>query len=273
MIHSKLHQLLFISIGLLSISFLLSCGGGHAHPQPGDQATNGKEYYEIREYVVSSEAQQQEVLAYLKDAAVPGLNRQGISPIGVFTPTAPDSGLNVYMLIPYQNLNQFAEAPGKLMADAAHNQAGAAYLNISDPEMKAYERIDSRLMVAFDSMPKMEVPALKSNPNRVFELRSYESFSEKKGLKKIQMFDGGGEVGIFKKLGFQPVFFAQAITGDEQPNLIYMVTYSSMEDHPNKWNAFREDPGWVKIKDLEEYKNTVSKIHKYFLAPADFSQL
>ncbi|MEM7368117.1 MAG: NIPSNAP family protein [Bacteroidota bacterium] len=273
MLYSQLLRLLSLLIALVGFSMLAGCSHDHPHEADHDHATNGKEYYELREYSVSSAEQQQQVLAYLRDAAVPGLNRQGISPVGVFTPTAPDSGLTIYMLIPYQSLDQFADAPAKLMADAAHNQAGAAYLDLSDPEMKAYDRIDSRLLVAFDSMPKMEVPALKSNPNRVFELRSYESFSEKKGLKKIKMFNVGNEVTIFKNLGFQPVFFAQAITGDELPNLIYMVTYSSMEDHPNKWKSFANDPGWKAVKGLEEYKNTVSKIHKYFLAPTDFSQL
>ena len=266
-----------VTLACIGFALLWGCGAGNQAHDQGD-AHSSKEYYELREYQISSEDQQSQVLAYLKDAAVPGLNRQGISPVGVFTLTDDTTdaadGLNVYMLIPYQSLDQFVEAPDKLMADEAHNSAGAAYLNVSDRENPAFDRIHSTLMVAFDSMPKMEVPSLTAgNQDRIFELRSYESFSEKKGQKKIDMFNIGGEVPIFKNIGAQPVFFAKAITGIEQPNLVYMTTFKDMEDNKAKWDAFRTDPGWVAIKDLEEYKNTVSKIYKYYLSPTDFSQL
>lgn len=276
-----LRFLIVFCLGLALLG-LYACSPDHSHAadpsDDGQEATASKEYYEIRTYHLSSEDQQAKVLAYLKDAAVPGLNRQGISPVGVFTladnATDADSGYNVYMLIPYSSMQQFAEAPLQLMADAEHNQAGAAYLDISDPENKAFDRITSSLSVAFDSMPEMAVPTLTTgNQKRIFELRSYESFSEKKGIKKVKMFNEGGEVRIFTELGFQPVFFAQAIAGDQQPNLIYMITFTDMDDHAAKWKSFVDSPDWAAVKDLPEYANTVSKIHKYFLLPTDFSQL
>ncbi|MEM7659955.1 MAG: NIPSNAP family protein [Bacteroidota bacterium] len=129
-------------------------------------------------------------------------------------------------------------------------------------------------MVAFDSMPSHSVPDLtKQKADRFFELRSYESYSEKKGLDKIRMFNKGGEVAIFEEIGTDPVFFAQAITGDERPNLLYMTTFADTTDHRKKWHAFRTHPTWLAIKGLPEYANTVSKGHTYYLHPAEFSQL
>ena len=111
--------------------------------------------------------------------------------------------------------------------------------------------------------------------DRVFELRSYESYSEKKGIAKVKMFDAGGEVTIFKDLGFHPVFFARALTGDEQPNLIYMVTYKDGTEESRKaqWDLFVNDDRWKAIKDLDEYANTVSKIHSIMLKPLPGSEI
>ena len=258
----------------LSLLFLLPLLWIACQPASSPETpSSDKEYYELRVYSVSSSEQQQLVLNYWRDAAIPGLNRQGISPIGVFT--QPDSAevLDVFVWIPYDSPAQFAEAEIKLQADAQHNQAGAAYLNIAHPA-KAFERITSTFMVAFDSMPWHSVPALtEQGAERFFELRSYESYSEKKGLDKIRMFNEGREVAIFEEIGTDPVFFAQAISGDVRPNLVYMTTFSDTADHRKKWNAFRTHPQWVAIKDLPEYAHTVSKIDKYFLHPTAFSQL
>ncbi|MDW3647597.1 MAG: NIPSNAP family protein [Bacteroidia bacterium] len=234
-----------------------------------------KEFYELRNYELSSPEQFEAVATFLKDAAIPALKRQGIGPIGMFSPldTAKD-GNYISLLLPFSNLDVFAELQDKMMQDQAYLSSGAAHLDMAHPA-KAFERIDSRLLIAFDSMPKMEVPAIHSNPDRVFELRSYESYSEKKGIAKVKMFDAGGEVTIFKDLGFYPVFFARALTGDEQPNLIYMVSYKDATEETRKaqWTSFGNDDRWKAIKDLEEYANTVSKIHSIMLKPLPGSEI
>ena len=232
-----------------------------------------KEVYELKTYHLSSSEQQQLVENYLKDAAIPALNRLGISPVGVFTPMDTAQGLKVYVLTPFESLEAFGNTPAQLMADEAYKTAGAPYLDIAHPN-KAYERIDSRLLMAFDSMPAIAIPSgTAAGKPRIFELRSYESYSEVKGIAKIRMFNEGGEVAIFKRLGFEPVFFAQAITGSEQPNLVYMITFDDLEEKEALWKAFGADPAWKAIKDLPEYANTVSKIHSDTLVPVSFSQL
>ncbi|MEM8891030.1 MAG: NIPSNAP family containing protein [Bacteroidota bacterium] len=194
-------------------------------PMEEEMPPPSKEFYELRNYELSSPEQFSAVANFLKDAALPAMKRQGIGPIGMFSPidTAKD-GNYISLLLPFNSLDVFAELQDKMMADQAYLSTGATHLDMAHPA-KAFERIDSRLLVAFDSMPKMEVPTIHDTPERVFELRSYESYSEKKGIAKVKMFDAGGEVTIFKDLGFHPVFFARALTGDEQPNLIYMVSY------------------------------------------------
>lgn len=257
-----------------SVASLTGCSPAGSSVSGTSDPSFSREYYEWRTYHLSSQTQQNHVLSYLKNAALPTLNRLGITPVGVFTEMDTAKGLNVHLLIPYKSLNQFAETPIKMMADPQYSTAGAAYLDLENPEDKAYDRVESRLLAAFDSMPHIAVPKAKTaGRSHFFELRSYESFSEKKGLSKISMFNEGREVAIFQKLGFDPVFFSQAITGTEQPNLVYMITYDDMESKDELWNKFRTDPAWEAIKDLPEYANTVSKIHSHLLLPTDFSQL
>ncbi|MEL6255760.1 MAG: NIPSNAP family protein [Bacteroidota bacterium] len=260
----------------LIILFLLSACQAPVEEKPMEEVkAPSKEFYELRNYELSSPEQFNAIANFLKDAALPAMKRQGIGPIGMFSPidTAKD-GNYISLLLPFNSLDAFAELQNKMMKDQAYLSAGASHLDMAHPA-KAFERIDSRLLVAFDSMPKMEVPAIHDNPDRVFELRSYESYSEKKGIAKVKMFNEGGEVTIFKDIGFHPVFFAQALTGDEQPNLIYMVSYKdgSEETIKAQWGLFINDDRWKAVKDLEEYANTVSKIHSIMLKPLPGSDI
>lgn len=264
-----------LPIYLLLITAMLSCQAPKEQAaEPVTQAPE-KEYYEWKKYELSNADQFTAVADFLKNAAIPAMKKQGVGPIGLFAPidTAKD-GNYISLLIPFSGLTQFAELQEKMLEDPAFLQAGATHLTIPHPE-KPFDRIDSRLLVAFETMPHMEVPSIHNNPDRVFELRSYESRTELKGKAKVKMFNAGGEVPIFKNLGFYPVFFATALTGDEQPNLVYMVTYKDGKEETikEKWDAFRVDPGWVAIKDLPEYKNTVSKIHSIMLKPLAGSEI
>ncbi|MES2731372.1 MAG: NIPSNAP family protein [Bacteroidota bacterium] len=232
-----------------------------------------QQYYELRVYHLKSAEQKKVVEDYLRTAAIPALNKLGISPIGVFDKPDQKDGLQLYVFIPYKSLEQFTQTPAKLLADATYQTAAAPYLNAVHTE-PAYERIESTLMKAFKDMPALKVPTTTvPKKQRVYEYRSYESFSEKSGLKKIEMFNEGGEIKIFDKLGFNAVFYAQAITGSQLPNLAYMTTFDSQESKDQHWAAFGNDPDWKRISALPEYQNTVSKAHIHLLTPTDYSQI
>lgn len=64
-------------------------------------------------------------------------------------------------------------------------------------------------------MPRLELPV--GEPGRIFQLRTYESPSEKTGLKKIEMFDTA-EIAIFRKTGLNPVW-QTLVDQDAQPDL------------------------------------------------------
>ena len=81
-------------------------------------------------------------------------------------------------------------------------------------------------------------PVRLREEDRIYELRSYQSATEKLYQRKVAMFNEG-EAEIFIRLGFQPVFFGEVLSGGDMPRLVYMTTHASSEAQEQNWNAFR----------------------------------
>lgn len=153
-----------------------------------------------------------------------------------------------------------------------YQKAAAAYLNVpkSDP---AFVRVDSSLTVAFDGMKKLEVPPSQAEKKPwVFELRTYESPSEAKGVNKVEMFNAG-EIALMKEVGLSPVFFSQSLVGSRLPSLVYMVSGESKDAHKAHFKAFSDAPVWKKLSSDPKYKDNVSKINSVFLQRTGYSQI
>lgn len=226
-----------------------------------------RDYYELRSYLVENEAQVTGLNNFLRDAAIPALNRIGIDPVGVFQPQ--DSISPVYVLLRYRSLDTLATATQQLLSDAAYLNDGANFLD-APSESPAYTRIESSLLVAFTGVPHLET-SIKGN-DRVFQLRTYESSSVKRGQKKIEMFNKS-ELPIFRRTGLNPVFFGEALIGTKIPNLTYMVAFENMGAQEANWAKFQSDPEWLALKAMPEYAGVVSNITNTLLKPLDCSQI
>ncbi len=238
----------------------------------GAETTNkkaGREYYEVRVYQIKSAEKQPLLDEYLQKVAIPAYNKLGIKMVGAFKAANDPNNLAVYLLIPYQSLDQFLKASTQVSGELAYHASAATYANVAmkDP---VYDRIESSLLLAFEGMPQMKVPA---NKERIFELRIYESHNEKAGKQKVKMFNAGGEIAIFLKTGLNPVFFGESLTGTRLPNLTYMLTFDNTEARQQAWSAFGKHPDWQKLSKEEEYKDTVSKITSIIMAPTPYSQV
>jgi hypothetical protein len=231
----------------------------------------GTEFYELRTYILKNQAQQKLVEDYFQNAAIPALNKLGSKNIGVFTELKPEGQTKIYALIPFSSLADFLVVQEKLNLDPVYLEKGAPYLTAPATE-PAYERIESSLLKAFAHMPQMEVP---KKGQRIFELRRYEHATESAGKKKLEMFNDAGEIDIFKKLGFNPVFFGETIIGDHRPNLIYMITFDDLDAKAAHWKAFGSDPAWKKVSSIPDYSDAklVSHITSTLLQPTGASQV
>jgi len=228
-----------------------------------------QEYLEFRQYRLHVGSKKRLLGDFLRDVGIPAMNRIGIRSVGVFNAKYGPNSPTLYVLLVHKSLNTVMNSAQMLMDDKEYRKAGADFVNapLSDT---AFVRMESSLMLAFKDMPKLEVPEKKK---RLFELRTYESHSIKASKKKIEMFNEGGEIAIFKKTGLQPVFFGETLIGPLMPNLTYMLVFEDMADRDKKWKVFGGHPDWRKLRSNSAYKDTVSNITDIILQPAGYSQI
>jgi len=232
-----------------------------------------REYYELRIHEMPTGNRKNVLNDYLSKAAIPAWNRVGIAPVGVFGVVSGANALLLYVLIPYPTLEAFQSAPARLAADTDYQKAAAEYLG-SPIDNPAYTRYESRLMRAFEHVPRLRVPAeTAEKATRLFELRMYESHSEAAALRKIEMFNQGGEIALFDRIGLRSVFFGQTLVGVRQPNLMYMTVHRDMAAREKIWDTFSNSEEWKKLRADPRYANTVSATTILFLRPADYSQI
>ena len=267
----KRREFLTSSIAAVSAAGLASALKASAAEGGGKAAG---EFYELRMYHLRRGPKQKLFDDFYRDAAIPAMNRNGISNVGVFNvATGPDSP-TMYVLLTHQSIESFVTANDRVRADTDYQKAGAEFINATatDP---AYVRVESSLMAAFEGMPKLEVPAGAAEKKpRIFELRTYESHSKKANKKKIEMFNRG-EIAIFRKAGLAPVFFGETLVGNKLPNLTYMLAFDDMAAHDRNWSKFGSDPDWRKLSSTPGYTDAeiVTNISNLFLRPAPYSQI
>lgn len=252
--------------GILLFVFLLSSSFCHA----GD-----KDIYQIKIYSIENEQQELRMDKFLKEAYIPALHRAGISKVGVFK-TIEDKEKTaklIYVFVPFESLSQFEKLEAVLNNDKKFLKDGNDYIYAAH-DNAPYQRIESILLRAFESMPEYGVPDHTTPPSeRVYELRSYQGPTEKLYGKKVEQFNIGGVLKLFMDLDFQPVFHGEVISGSDMPNLMYMTTFENKASQDEHWNAFRTSEAWATIKADTQYKNTVSKSEKFYLYPTDYSGL
>jgi hypothetical protein len=228
------------------------------------------QYYEIRVYTTKSPAQLHRISDYWQQTAVPAYNRLGCQPIGVFTESNYTDTNNIYVVIPYDSAEAFASASAKLAADPDYQANAAEFLNAAKTNA-AYQSFSTSLLVAFAGMKHLVVPPPDAKPE-VFELRTYISPSEGKGLNKIHMFESG-EITLMKEVGLAPVFYGRTLSGPVMPSLMYMTCGEDPEAHKKHWAGFNDAPVWKQLQADPQYKDNMTRAISIILKRTSASQL
>ena len=236
-------------------------------------ATEKRCFYELIKAQVVNNAQKGAFEKYWAEAAIPALNRQGIQPVGVLRPKYGAHGLDYYILIPHPDIESFLNCWDRLAEDEEYLAKGSTFLQ-AGMDAPSYYRLSTSLLQAFTHLPGIEMPEkLKNKAGRIFEVRIYESHSREKALLKVEMFNEGGEIQVFKETGMNPVMFGETLAGEKMPNLTYMLAFENMTERDAAWKTFVESDGWNKLKNLPRYKDTVCAVTDLILSPASCSQL
>jgi hypothetical protein len=245
----------------------------------GQSASTGADaaplLYEWRQYSMRTGSEGRRLDEYLQGALIPALNRLGQTPIGVFQVTFGLPTPTTFVLTPFASAEALVAREARLDADGDYLKAAAPHLDASaaDP---AYVRQEVSILSAFPQFPRIVVPAATASKGpRIFELRTYESPSERAHRAKVKMFAEMGEIDIFKRVGLTPVFFSRTLAGPRMPSLVYMLTHENLAARDKNWSGFASDAEWRKLAQTPGYTDPeiVSNITTVLLRPAAYSQI
>lgn len=107
----------------------------------------------------------------------------------------------------------------------------------------------------------------------VYELRTYHCEPGK--LPNLLARFRDHTVTIFKRHGMKSVGYWVPADGPEHENtLVYILEHKSRDAAKASWDAFRNDPEWVKVKtESEAAGKIVGKVDSVYLNPTDFSAI
>ena len=180
--------------------------------------------------------------------------------------------LSLWAIIAFPSVEDFVGMKSTLEADAGYLEA-AAPMYATPTRAPIYERVESWFLRAFKGMPAMELPPqTAAGEDRIFELRLYESHNEDTARRKVHMFDNG-EIDVMRDVDMAPLLYGELLIGENVPGLVYILSAPDMESHGEHWQAFLVHPEWVRMREMEMYKGTVSGIENVFLRPTAFSQI
>jgi hypothetical protein len=228
---------------------------------------------ELRRYRLRNGAPAARFAAYAKDALVPALGRAGIAPVGAWNVALGPDSPTVHLLLPHPDASSVVTLAGRLDEDDEYRRVAASFLALP-PVDPPFLECDSSLHAAVAAMPAVTKPVeAAAGPDRLFELRTYHSATEAAGRRKIEMFETGGELALFRRVGLQVVFMGRDVAAAGLPSLTYMLVFADAAAREKAWAAFRDHPEWVKMRDEPRYADTVSNIDSVLLRPTDYSQL
>ncbi len=108
---------------------------------------------------------------------------------------------------------------------------------------------------------------------RVFELRTYTANEGK--LDDLHARFRDHTLKLFQRHGMTNIIYCKPLDPPLSGNtLVYLLAHASREAATKSWEAFRNDPEWVKARDTSEANGKlVSKVESVFLEATDYSPM
>jgi hypothetical protein len=248
-----------------SVAAAANSAGAQAAP------SHGREFYQLRRYLLQSGPQVGLTEHYLNDALIPALARRNMGPIGAFRLDIGPETPAYYVLIPSTFVEALATVDLQLAQDADFLKAADAFW-AAPSTASAFLRVDSTLHSAFEGWPRVTPP--DTHAKRIFQLRTYESPSYRDHVRKVEMFNAG-EFNIFTAAGFHNIFFGDTLIAARMPSLTYMLSFPSLTELDAHWDTFRNHPDWKKLQADPRFafEQIVSNITNLILSPLPSSQI
>jgi hypothetical protein len=115
-------------------------------------------------------------------------------------------------------------------------------------------------------------PAVAAEPakGKYFEMRIYTAAAGKMDALHARFRDH--TLKLFKKHGIESVAYWTAVDEKNVGKLVFVIAYPDQPSRDKLWNAFAQDPEWLKAKDASEKDGKlVDKVEQIFMTGTDYS--
>ena len=231
-------------------------------------ANRGNELYEMRVYY-AAEGKLDALNARFRDHTVKLFEKHGMKNIGYFVPEGEN---------PERKLIYFLSFPDREARDRSFKAFGAdpewqKAAKKSEENGKLVNKIESVFLKTTDYSP---LPKSNAKGGRIFELRTYTTPDGK--LEKLNERFRNHTVKLFQKHGMENVIYWTKTPDQKDANttLIYLLAHKDKESARKSFDAFRQDPDWLKAKTESEKEGSLTVpngVKSEFLVPTDYSQL
>ena len=242
-------------------------------PVASQESGSDRLYYLWRHYELAPGIGGQACDEYFSNALIPAANRLGIRPIGAFNAWfAPTEALGKYLLLPSVSLELVANLDSNLAQDAAYVSAAEAFL-ASPLDRPPFVRMESTLMYAMEEFPELSIPSgAGSNPDRIFEFRTYEQPTERAHNIKMDMFQYG-EDEVLRDVGFTSIMYAKNLIGRRLPAMSYMWIYDNLDQRQQAEQEWFASEDRIDLFNQPRFSGTNSLFGNILLRPASYSQI
>ncbi len=227
------------------------------------------QYFELRYYRFNQGDQGRRLNDFASKAMLPLMKKNGFGPTGFFNVVIGPTPMMIGLLS-YASMAEREAAWKRLGSDPDFGKAVDA---LEADALPPFERAESVLLRAAPYSPEPQVFVEAKRPARYFELRTYESDTEKR-LRALHARFQDHTVKLFAKHGLGQVFYGEAVIGSGMPCLTYMLVFETWAAREKAWADFGADPDWTKAREASlKDGQVVSRITSWLMRPTAYSPI
>ena len=247
----------FLVVSLFSVLCFVTAGLAVADTAP---------VYELRIYYTHP-GKMPDMLARFRDHTCKLFEKHGMVNVGYWLPVEVKDQDKLYYVLRHASRDAAKASWAAFGADPEWKAARDA----SEAAGKIVIKVDSVFLTATDYNPVLP----KLTGGHVFELRTYTCLEGK--LDGLDARFRDHTMALFAKHGMTNVLYTHPLDADKGAGktLLYFIAHASVDAAKKSFDAFRQDPDWIKARDASEVngKLLVSPPTSLFLTPTDFSAL
>lgn len=229
------------------------------------QGSKDTRYLELRIYYAAP-GKLDALIKRFNDHTIKIFEKHGMQNIGYWVPVDNDKNA-LYYVLAYKDKDTRKKAWEAFGADPEWKTAKEA----SEQKGKLVDSVKSVFMYDANVMPGINGGSQVHG--RAFELRTYYCYPNR--LPNLLTRFKDHTMKLFEKHGMTNIaYWLSEEPEGKQSNLVYMLSYPTVEGGKKSWDAFRADPDWIKVRENSEKDGKiVERVESVFLKPLPFSQI